>query len=101
MIRGLGIKMSKAQRMMEVGPQIWVVLADLSLNENRDHHISCLILWVFSVKWKNLCDWEISLTEDPICDRKNKINCYASFVFILHKTACLEDQTDFILFFSM
>lgn len=36
MIRGLGIKMSKAQRMMEVGQQICIVLAELSLNENRE-----------------------------------------------------------------
>lgn len=33
--------MSKAQKMMEIEQQIWVVSADLNLNENREgDHIS-------------------------------------------------------------
>lgn len=84
----------KYQTMIQVRQQIRVVLADISPNKMREgDHIIFLILWVLSVKSKNLFDGEISLTEYPICARKNKINCYGSFIFIIHKTACLRDQT--------
>lgn len=67
--------MSKAQRTMEVGQQIWVVPADLSLNR-EDGHIS-------EVSGSSVSSEIIYLiarffsTGDPTCDRMNKINCYA------------------------